>query len=269
MIGVWLARTASIGNGGEQMERDTLLKQWEDGVSLGSAWWVFADLSRKKRFRELQQAGSQTDRASHMGFRHALEDDVIGRLSSGDLQAFGIEFGSPGEPIAIPNKYFWKGAEIDFGNDTVAALGRKFGQVTVQGKREPIVETSPEMISIDPRQLEAELYAFHILPTETEPEDDPGVVRAPGPLPEPERGKAAPQQFIEEKLRGRPSKAREIEQAIDILLRQGVDLATMPRPKAYKAVRKCAETDLKSNTEIGFTDPVIQRALFRRFGRRR
>jgi hypothetical protein len=249
------------------MERDTLLKQWEDGVPLGSAWWVYADLPKKKRFRELQQAASTDDPAPHMGVRHALEDEVIYRLSSGELQAFGTEYGSAGEPIAIPKNYFWKGAEIDFDNDTVAALGRKFGQVTVQGKREPIVETSPETVAMDPRQLEAELGAFHIVPTETEPEDDLGVVRAP--LPEPERGTAAPRQSINEKQRGRPSKAPEIEHAIDILLRQGVDLANMPRPRAYNAVRNCAASELKSNIEIGFTNPVIQRALFRRFGRRR
>jgi hypothetical protein len=40
-----------------------------------------------------------------------------------------MEFGSTGEPIAIPKNYFWKGVEIDFDSGTVTALGRKFGQV--------------------------------------------------------------------------------------------------------------------------------------------
>jgi hypothetical protein len=117
-----------------------LLEEGEDGVSLGHAWWVYADLPKKNRFRELQQAASPEDPAPHMGFRHALEDEIIGRLSSGELQAFGIQYGSSDGPIPIPKNYFWKGAEIDFDKDTVAALGRKFGQVTVQGNWEPLAE---------------------------------------------------------------------------------------------------------------------------------
>jgi len=71
------------------------------------------------------------------------------------------------------------------------------------------------------------------------------------------------------KVRGRPSKTPEIERAIELLLSKGVDLAKMPRPKAYEAVRKCAAGELNSDTLIGFTDPVIQRSLFSRFGPRR
>ena len=128
------------------------LEEGENGVALGDAWWAFADLQKKKRFRKLQQVASSSDPAPHLGFRHALEDEVIGRLCSGELQAFGVEYRSAGEPIAIPKNYFWKGAKIDFDNDTVASLGRKFGQVTVQGKREPIAEILPEVVEVDPRQ---------------------------------------------------------------------------------------------------------------------
>jgi hypothetical protein len=251
------------------MERDTLLKQWEDGVPLGSAWWVYADLPKKKRFRELQRAASTGDPAPHLGFRHALEDEVIGRLSSGELQAFGVEYGSTGEPIAIPKNYFWKGAQIDFDKDTVSALGRKFGQVTLQGNREPIAEALPEMVAVDPQQVQTELKVLGKFPAEPELTDDPGVTyesetsRIPRPSP------TGPHEFLEEAQRGRPTKLAEIEQAIDILLTKGVDLTSMPRPKAYQAIKKCAEIELKSNTKIGFSEPVIQRALFRRFGRRR
>jgi hypothetical protein len=247
------------------MEKDTPLKQWEDGVSLGSAWWVYADLQKKKRFRELQQAASRDDPAPHMGFRHVLEDEVIGRLSSGELQAFGIVFGSSGEPIVIPKNYFWKGAEIDLDNDTVAALGRKFGQVTVKGKREPIAETLPEMMAVDPQEILAKftLTAARELP------DDRGAIGEPISRAESRPSEAAPQELIKETRRGRPSKENEIEEAIDLLLRNGVDLAKMPRPIAYEKVRECAKSDLNSDTDIGFADPVIQRFLFRRFGPRR
>jgi hypothetical protein len=246
-----------------------LLEEGEDGVSLRHAWWVYADLPKKKRFRELQQTASPGDSAPHMGFRHALEDEVIGRLSSGELQAFGIEYGSTTGPIAIPKNYFWKGAKIDFDNDTVASLGRKFGQVTVQGKREPIAEALPEMVAVDPQQIQTELKVLGKFPAEPELTDGPSVAyesetsRIPPPSP------TAPHEFIEEAQRGRPTKTAEIEQAIDILLTKGVDLAGLPRPKAYKAVRQCAASELGSDINVGFSDPVIQRALFRRLGRRR
>jgi hypothetical protein len=68
---------------------------------------------------------------------------------------------------------------------------------------------------------------------------------------------------------GRPSKSAEIERAIEILLANGIALAKMPRPKAYRAVRECAARELNSDTQIGFSDPVIQRSLFKRFGSRR
>jgi hypothetical protein len=85
-------------------------------------------------------------------------------------------------------------------------------------------------------------------------------------------GEAAPKAIEEEPVpsgaRGRPSKAPEVERAIDHLLEKGVALAKIPRPAAYNAVRKAAN-ELKYNTEIGFSDPVVQRALSRRFGPRR
>jgi hypothetical protein len=68
---------------------------------------------------------------------------------------------------------------------------------------------------------------------------------------------------------GRPSKSAEIERAIETLLANDVALAKMPRPKAYRAVRECAARELNSDTQIGFSDPVIQRSLLKRFGPRR
>jgi hypothetical protein len=61
MIGVTVHEQASTGKGVRQMEKDRPLKQWEDGVSLGSSWWVYADKEKKKRFRELQQPTSTRD----------------------------------------------------------------------------------------------------------------------------------------------------------------------------------------------------------------
>jgi hypothetical protein len=247
------------------MEKDAPLKQWEDGVSLGSAWWVYADLSKKKRFRELQDATSPGDPAPHVGFRHSLEDEVVARLSSGELQASGIEYGSSDGPIPISKNYFWKGAEIDFDKDTVAALGRKFGQVTVRGNREPIAESLTEMVAVDPREILAQLKLTEV----RELPDDPGVIDEPISPAKSRPSEAAPQELIKEAQRGRPSKTPEIEQAIDILLEKGVGLAKLPRPQAMAEIRNCAADELNSDVNIGFSDPVLERVLFRRFGARR
>jgi hypothetical protein len=253
-----------------QMEKDTLFKQWEDGVSLGHSWWVYADLQKKKRFRELQQAASPTDPAPHMGFRHSLEDEVIGRLSSGELQAFGIEYRSAGEATAIPRNYFWKGGKIDFDNDTVTALGRKFGQVTVQGKRELIVETLPEIVAVDPRQ-DVERDALCRVIAEPQQLDGPGLRQRTSETVPIAEGSAhlVESAHAPSKQRGRPSKAAEIEKVIEILLGKGIDLAKLPRPEAMAEIRNCAADELNSDVNIGFSDPVLERVLFRRFGPRR
>jgi hypothetical protein len=255
----------------EQMESDRqLFEAWVNAVALGNAWWAFADLEKKKRFRELQQAASSDDPAPHMGFRHALEAEIIGRLSSGELKALGIEYGTTSKPMVIPKNFFWKGAEIDLDGDTVAALGRRFGQVTVQGDREPLVENSPEVIAIDLKEIPPgrdpvrEVSAAKNSPANTSAVHTPRNTARTRPA-----GADSWPRDISGGRRGRPSKTHEIEEAIDMLLKNGVDLAAMPRPRAYKAVRKCAEGDLKSITTIGFSDPVIQRALFRRFRERR
>jgi hypothetical protein len=56
---------------------------------------------------------------------------------------------------------------------------------------------------------------------------------------------------LQSRARGRPSKTPEVERAINDLLEKGVALAKIPRPDAYKAVRKAA-SELKYNTEMVF-----------------
>jgi hypothetical protein len=79
---------------------------------------------------------------------------------------------------------------------------------------------------------------------------------------------AASQELVDAPRRGRPSKEDKIGEAINILLKRGVDLAKLPRPQAMAEIRKCAENELKADINIGFSDPVLQRVLFRRFGPR-
>jgi hypothetical protein len=190
------------------MEKDKVFREWVDGVSLGSAWWAYADIQKTKRFRELQQAASLSDPAPHVGFRDALENEVVGRLCSGELQGFGIEYGSTGEPIAIPKNYFWKGAEIDFDNNSVTALGRKFGQVTVHGCREPTAEYFLETATIDPQRILAELEPLRNAPVAPNWPANPsaGYERKQPVRPLPS-GAASPQ-IISEPRRGRSSRGR-------------------------------------------------------------
>jgi hypothetical protein len=115
------------------------LEAWETGVALGDAWWDFADNENKKLFRERKDKG----RGFHLEIQYTLEIDLIARLEDGKLQAYGIEKGSDVGPIPIARYYFSKTAKLDYINDTVTALGKKFYEVRVQGKREPTDETRP------------------------------------------------------------------------------------------------------------------------------
>jgi hypothetical protein len=208
-----------------------------------------------------------------------MEHELIWRISDGEFQAFGIEHGSSAGPIPIPKYYFSKTAEVDWDRETVEALGKKFHQVRVQGERqhEPATEArsdEPPPV-VDPREIAAERARERLHgtpPNEPEPRHELPIQPELEPTNETPPSELASDRLGKTPLpsrMGRPSKGPEIDRAIELLLRRGVDLASMPRPKAYKVVRKCAESELKSNIKIGFADPVIQRALFRRFGPRR
>ncbi len=66
---------------------------------------------------------------------------------------------------------------------------------------------------------------------------------------------------------GRPSKNAEIEAAIDALTAEGVDLSKLARKDAYSRIRQKA-AKLGAKVGVGFSDPVIQRLLVRRYGPR-
>jgi hypothetical protein len=247
---------------------EKLFDAWESGVALGNAWWDFADNENKKLFRERRDEG----RDFHLEIQYSLEIDLLARLEGGELQAYGIEKGSDVGPIPIARYYFSKTAKLDYVNDTVIALGKKFYEVRVQGKREPTDETRPSErelsippgVMIDPYDLKGPWRLES--PEETFPSEPNEITdrREPEPTYELPSNEGSPSRDL-----GRPSKSAEIERAIDILLTNGVALAKMARPKAYRAVRECAARVLKSDTQIGFSDPVIQRSLFKRFGPRR
>ncbi|MFZ0557934.1 MAG: hypothetical protein WAM55_01435 [Methylovirgula sp.] len=66
---------------------------------------------------------------------------------------------------------------------------------------------------------------------------------------------------------GRPSKSATIEAAIDALTAEGVDVSKLSRKDAYSRIREKA-SKLGANVEVGFSVPVVQRALVRRYGPR-
>jgi hypothetical protein len=159
------------------MEPDKqLLEAWDNGVALGDAWWAFADADNKKRFRELQRERT----GSHLGLQRSLEIDLVARVSAGELQAIGIEGGSDPRLVSIPQYYFSKRAEIDWDEETIAAFGKKFHEVRVQGPREPqdTVLTEPEIV--DPRLIRGECEsADEPLQSEPEPSNEPIVQEGP------------------------------------------------------------------------------------------
>jgi hypothetical protein len=131
-------------------QNKSLFEEWESGVGLGRAWWAFASTQNRNRIRELQRTGQ------HLGLQLSLEDDLVARISAGELQAFGFEGGSDAGPVLIPQRYFWRKEEIDWEKETIAALGKKFHEVKVQGEREPADEWKREPEPIDPWTIRKE-----------------------------------------------------------------------------------------------------------------
>jgi hypothetical protein len=270
-----------------QLEQDTLFTQWQEGVLLGAAWLVYADERDSTRFFELRRIGS------HLELQSFLQGHLMGRLRDGTLQALGIQEGSDAGPIQIPQYYFSKTAQVDWEKDIVAAIGKTFHEVRVKWAREPPDPTRPVQPTrwIHQRELEAlselgpptEPEGFidpseqgewespdETLPRNAKPPNNPEVERELQSTNEALPSQPAPEKHEEahspSKVRGRPSKTPEIESAIEILLERGVDLGNMPRGEAYKAVRACAAKELNSNIKLGFSNPVIHRSLFTRFG---
>ena len=222
---------------GEQMKPNKrLVEAWGEGVPLREAWWAFADPQKKELYINLESEGL------HLDMLQSLKDEVVDGLYTGHLDAFGVEIQTGNEPIHIPEYYFIRTATIDRVKDTVSAFEKEFHNVRVKSKHEQSDEPRTEAELAEPTPTQRESSDFR-----------------PQALPDGNRPPKAP---------GRHSKAPEIDQAIDRLIKQGLDPGSMPRPQAYNAVRRAA-AELGFNTRIGFSDPVIQRCLLRRFGPRR
>jgi hypothetical protein len=269
------------------LEQDALLALWLEGVPLGNAWLVFTDERNTARFYEL----IRTD--SHLELQRRLKSDLVGHLRDGKRRALGVQEGSDPRLIVIPQYYFSRTAEVDWEKDKITAAGKTFHNVIVQWEREPPDEGQPRKPTrwIHPRELEALLEAGppsepgpvpgeqwdwesldETLPNERESWVEPLTQAKLEAAKETPQSEPTPEKFgqVPSPLKvGRPSKAPEIEQAIELLLARGVDLSRMTRPRAFAAIKKCAANELNSDVTIGFHNSVIQVCLFRRFGPRR
>ena len=240
----------------------------QNGVALGDAWLAFADTENRKRFQKARREGSPS------AIRTSLEIDLVARLSDGELQAIGIEGGSDPRPVFIPEYFFSKTAEINLDEDAVAAFGKKFHEVRVQGEREreppddtPLSEPVPGPYIIDPREITAQRErerSDETQPSEPKSSDEPPIKEERDSAYELLAGKPTPEKVEEvhspSNVRGRPSKTLEIEQAIEILSGKGVDLTKMSRRKASTETRssqishKMPKCDTKNFTESDETE---------------
>ena len=122
-----------------------------------------------------QEADTRAARhREHRGLQLSLEEDLIARISAGELQAFGFEGGSDAGPALIPQRYFWRTEEIDWEKETVTSLGKKFYHVAIQGEREPEDAWTMAPEPIDPLLIHKESEPpDEALPGLSEPSSDP------------------------------------------------------------------------------------------------
>ena len=169
-----------------------------------------------------------------------MEIDLVARVSAGELQAIGIEGGSDPRPVFIPQYYFSKRAEIDWDEETIAAFGKKFHEVRVQGPREPqdTVLTEPEII--DPRLIRGEWEsADEQLPSEPVPSNEPIVQEGPQ---SPDRTPAVAPARSDKRKIGRPALVPLVCDVIRELTRRNA-FAGLAKWEIDRLIRRKARED--------------------------
>jgi hypothetical protein len=189
-----------------------------------------------------------------------MQGSLLEKLRDGSLEAWGVETAPDRKrDLEMLPPHFFLDARISWTRNIVASLGATYGAVQVRRRSSTIPAETTASAESSTSGGSLLTQSAHKTSGDTDLQS-----HTPSPL----ASKRIENGPLPSGARGRPSKTPEIEHSIDTLLEKGVALAKMPRPKAYAAVRKAAD-ELKYNTEIGFSDPVIQRALGRRFGPRR
>jgi len=230
---------------------EEMYQRWRDSDDLDFAWFGFASEYEKKQYRS---AGTE-HRMEALSIM--MKAELISKIHSEYLYCYGLRIApslSEG-PERIPSFLFAelcnKGPlleNIDWGKSSLRSAGREYVQVRVflpeemehpDRVSEPGIIT-PQQTSEASRSGESIIGAHSSL----------AIARQANRLPA-----------------GRPSKNKQINEAVDRLTAEGVDLSKLARKEAYSRIRRKGE-ELGANVTLGFSDPVIQRVLFERFGPR-
>lgn len=235
-----------------------LIELWSLGTLLDEAAWIYASEYEKNKARNVKTL--EASEAYQVLFRRGLLD----KLLYGHLFAYGLRTGAPPSagPEQIP-RHLFRDPKVDWVESSLLSGGHQFEQIRVLEQQ---AIACPQDTGA-PSSGEAERQPSA---------DDPGKDAIENVGNKFEAGEVhVPDEFISPIIgkqalptpKGRPSKNSEIENTIDALNSEGEDPSKLPRKVAYDRIRKKAET-LGSNVEIGFSDPVIQRVLIKRYGRR-
>jgi hypothetical protein len=230
---------------------ENLNQRWEASDELDFAWFGFASEYEKEQYRNAK------DRQRMDALSIMMKAELIAKILSEELYCFGLRTAptlSEG-PERIPSFLFVeltkKGPlleNIDWDKSTLRSAGREYVQVRVFRPEEmENPDTAPEPGIIVPPHM-----------SEASQTGEPLIEATPSQAITPQKDRLPV---------GRPSKSEQINEAIAKLTSEGVDLSKLPRKEAYARIRQKGE-ELGANVSVGFSEPVIQRVLFERFGPR-
>ncbi len=226
-------------------------QRWLNSEELDFAWFDFASEYEKDQYRN---AGTE-HRMEALSIM--MKAELISKINSENLYCYGLRIAptlSEG-PERIPSFLFAelsnKGPlleNIDWGKSTLRSAGREYVQVRVFRPQEmEHRDRVPEPEKITPQQMSESSRSRQSIKGE---HPSLAIARRANRLPA-----------------GRPSKHMQINEAVDKLTAERVDLSKLPRKEAYSRIRRKSK-ELGANVSVGFSDPVIQRVLFERFGPR-
>lgn len=109
------------------LSREERTARWNDGVSLGMAWWKYGD--ERQRKQQIERRGTPQAQI----IEHQMMGDVFGMLASGDLFAWGHQIAPvPSDgPIPVPADVFAQRPPVTWREDIVTASGETFERITV------------------------------------------------------------------------------------------------------------------------------------------
>jgi len=125
----------------------SLAENWQTADPLDFAWFAYAPSPLKEQF---QNAGDHAGRTETL--RRLMEAEVRGQIGHGEQIAFGILIAPELEdtPRQLPSAMFQADStSVDWGDGTVAGLGRTFAEVRVCVGKTPQPEPTVELDQAD------------------------------------------------------------------------------------------------------------------------